>query len=106
MTSAASVVRDLAMIKVTATAETRSQIMQLADVFRARVVDVAPDSLVIEITGTEDKVDGLLEMLRPYGVLEMARTGRVAMVRGAGSRTTNGDARDVEASGEAIAYSV
>ena len=46
-------------------------------------------------------MDGLLEMLRPHGVLEMARTGRVAMVRGAGSRTTNGDARDVEASGEA-----
>lgn len=107
VTLAASVVRDLAMIKVTATADTRSQIMQLADVFRARVVDVAPDSLVIEITGTEDKVDGLLEMLRPYGVIEMARTGRVAMVRGAGSRTTNGEAREVEDAGDAtIACSV
>ena len=58
--------------------------MQLVDVFRARVVDVSPDSLVIEITGTEDKIDGLVEMLKPYGVLEMARTGRVAMSRGAG----------------------
>lgn len=106
VTLAASVVRDLAMIKVTATADTRSQIMQLADVFRARVVDVAPDSLVIEITGTEDKVDGLLEMLRPYGVIEMARTGRVAMVRGAGSRTTNGEVREIETGGEAVAYSV
>ena len=56
--------------------------MQLVDVFRARVVDVAPDSLIIEITGTEDKIDGLLEVLRPYGVLEMVRTGRVAMARG------------------------
>jgi acetolactate synthase I/III small subunit len=105
VTLAAAVVRDLAMIKVSATAQTRSQIMQLADVFRARVVDVAPDSLVIEITGTEDKVDGLLEMLRPYGVLEMARTGRVAMVRGAASRTAAENGRGEEA-GDEIAYSV
>ena len=50
--------------------------------FRARIIDLAPDSLTIEITGAEDKIDGLLEVLRPYGVLEMARTGRVAMARG------------------------
>jgi len=56
--------------------------MQLVDVFRARVVDVSPESLIIEITGTDDKIDGLVEMLKPYGVLEMARTGRVAMSRG------------------------
>ena len=62
--------------------------MQLVDVFRARVVDVAPDSLIIEITGTEDKIDGLLEVLRPYGVLEMVRTGRVAMSRGLRSAAT------------------
>ena len=73
------------MIKVAATAESRTHIMQLVDVFRARVVDVAPDSLIIEITGTEDKIDGLLEVLRPYGVMEMVRTGRVAMSRGARS---------------------
>jgi acetolactate synthase I/III small subunit len=79
-----AVYRDLAMIKVAATAESRGAIMQLVDVFRARVVDVSPDSLIIEITGTEDKIDGLVEMLKPYGVLEMARTGRVAMSRGAG----------------------
>src|SRR5439155_9901912 len=78
-----SVYRDLAMIKVAATESSRGPIMQLVDVFRARVVDVSPDSLIIEITGTEDKIDGLVEMLRPYGVLEMARTGRVAMSRGA-----------------------
>ena len=53
-----------------------------ASVFRARVVDVAPESLIIEITGDEDKIDGLLEVLRPYGVLEMVRTGIVAMRRG------------------------
>ena len=56
--------------------------LELASVFRARVVDVAPDSLTIEITGAEDKIDGLLEVLRPYGVLEMVRTGIVAMRRG------------------------
>ena len=56
--------------------------MQTVDVFRARVVDVAPDSLVIEITGTAGKIDGLLEVLHPYGVIEVARTGRVAMARG------------------------
>src|SRR5882724_1290465 len=60
-------------------------VLELASVFRARVVDVAPDSLTIEITGGEDKIDGLLEVLRPYGVLEMVRTGIVAMRRGKGS---------------------
>ena len=82
ITAVPSILRDLAMIKVAASAESRTHVMQLVDVFRARVVDVAPDSLVIEITGTEDKIDGLLEVLRPYGVIEMVRTGRVAMARG------------------------
>jgi len=82
-----AVFRDLAMIKVAATEASRGPIMQLVDVFRARVVDVSPESLIIEITGTEDKIDGLVEMLRPYGVLEMARTGRVAMSRGTGAAT-------------------
>jgi acetolactate synthase-1/3 small subunit len=82
VTAAPAVFRDLAMIKVAASAESRTHIMQLVDVFRARVIDVAPDSLIIEITGTEDKIDGLLEVLRPYGVMEMVRTGRVAMSRG------------------------
>ena len=77
-----AVFRDLAMIKVAAPPESRADIMQLVQVFRARVVDVAADSLVIETTGTEDKVDGLLQVLRPFGVMEMVRTGRVAMCRG------------------------
>jgi acetolactate synthase I/III small subunit len=83
ITAAPSVCRELAMIKVAATAESRTQLMQLAGVFRARVVDVAPTAIVIEITGTEDKIDGLLDVLRHYGILEMVRTGRVAMSRGA-----------------------
>ena len=59
--------------------------MQLVDVYRARVVDVSPESLMIETTGTEDKIDSLLEVLRPFGVIEMVRTGRVAMARGTGA---------------------
>lgn len=87
ITAIPSVFRDLAMIKVSAPGESRTHLMQLVHVFRARVVDVAPESLIIEITGTEDKIDGLLEVLRPYGVLEMVRTGRVAMSRGGKSTT-------------------
>jgi len=83
ITSAPSISRDLALIKVTATGEARTHVMQLVDVYRARIVDVSPESLVIETTGTEDKIDSLLEVLRPYGVVEMVRTGRVAMARGA-----------------------
>lgn len=77
-----AVVRDLALIKVSASHESRASVMQLADVFDGRVVDVGPSSLVVEICASEAKVDGLLEVLRPYGVLEMVRTGRVAMDRG------------------------
>jgi acetolactate synthase-1/3 small subunit len=82
VTTLPTVYRYLALVKVVASVETRTQIMQLADVFRARVVDVAPDSLIIEITGTDEKIDGLLEILRPFGLLEVARTGCLAMSRG------------------------
>lgn len=74
--------RDLAMIKVSASGDGRTQVMQLADVYRARIVDVSPEALVIEVTGTEEKVDSLVEMLRPYTIVEMVRTGRVVMARG------------------------
>jgi acetolactate synthase-1/3 small subunit len=82
ITTTASISRDLALIKVAATGDARTHVMQLVDVYRARIVDVSPESLVIETTGTEDKIDSLLEVLRPYGVVEMVRTGRVAMARG------------------------
>jgi acetolactate synthase-1/3 small subunit len=83
VTEVPAVYRHLALIKVAASTETRSQVMQLAvDVFRARVVDVAPDSLMIEITGDDEKIDGLLEILRPFGVIEVAKTGCLAMTRG------------------------
>ena len=77
-----TVIRELALIKVHATAAARAEIMQLVDIFRAKVVDVAAESLTIEITGPEDKVDSLLQLLRPFGIKELVRTGRVAMVRG------------------------
>jgi acetolactate synthase-1/3 small subunit len=83
ITHAPSIARDLALIKVGATGDARTQVMQLVDVYRARIIDVSPESLVIETTGTEDKIDSFLEVLRPYGVIEMVRTGRVAMARGA-----------------------
>jgi acetolactate synthase-1/3 small subunit len=78
-----SVMRDMALIKVRAPAPVRPQVLQVVDVFRARVIDVDPEALVVEITGTEDKIQGLVEVLEPYGILEMVRTGRVAMTRGA-----------------------
>ena len=82
ITTAPSIARDLALIKVAATGDARTHVMQLVDVYRARIVDVSPESLVIETTGTEDKIDSLVEVLRPYGVIELVRTGRVAMARG------------------------
>ena len=81
----AAVFRELALLKVHAPSANRAEIKQLADIFRARIIDVYPESMVLEITGTEDKVDSLINMLRPFGIKELARTGRVAMVRGAGS---------------------
>jgi acetolactate synthase-1/3 small subunit len=74
--------RDLALIKVQADQSNRPHLMELVKVFRARVVDVAPESLIIEVSGAVDKIDGLLDVLRPFGVLEMARSGRISMTRG------------------------
>lgn len=80
-----SVMRDLALIKVRADSNVRTEVLQLCDVFRARAVDVTPEALIVEITGTEDKIEGLLEVLRPFGIIELARTGRIAMRRGSGN---------------------
>lgn len=74
--------RELALIKVATKPTNRTEIMQIVDVFRARVVDVAPTSLMVEATGPEDKIDSLVSMLRGFGIKEMVRTGKVAMVRG------------------------
>ena len=107
VTEVPSVFRYLALIKVAASAESRSQVMQLVDVFRARVVDVAPDSLIIEITGADEKIDGLLEILRPFGVLEVAKTGCLAMTRGATARGEKTQASGVSESIDAgVSFSV
>ena len=82
VTADAVVARELALIKVSATKENRSAIIEIVDVFRAKIVDVGADSLVVETTGTEDKIDAIVAMLTPYGLKELVRTGRVAMTRG------------------------
>jgi len=96
ITDEPAIVRDLAMIKVAAQHHDRAHVLQLANVFRARVVDVAVDSVTLEITGGEDKVNGLLDVLRPFGVLEMVRTGIVAMRRGAKSSIPEAPAEQME----------
>jgi acetolactate synthase-1/3 small subunit len=87
ITNVPQIARDLALIKVSGVGSVRAQVMQLVEVYRGRVVDVGSESLVVEATGTEDKIDSLLEVLRPYGVVEMVRTGRVAMARGSRTKT-------------------
>jgi len=106
VTNQPAVTRDLALIKVKAMPEQRAEVANLASIFRARIVDVASDSVIVEITGTEDKIESLLELLRPQGVMEMVRTGNVAMMRGnasgiryapgANSNNKNGHEKDEE----------
>ncbi len=76
------VARELALVKVRTTVETRSQIIEIVRLFRAKTVDVGAQSLVIEVTGEEEKIDALLELMAPFGIMEIMRTGLVAMVRG------------------------
>ncbi|MGX8680658.1 MAG: acetolactate synthase small subunit, partial [bacterium] len=77
-----SVYRELVLIKVEADARTRADIVSIVDIFRAKIVDVAPDSLVIEVTGTQSKIDGLLAMLEGFNVTEIVRTGIAGIARG------------------------
>jgi len=76
------VARELALIKVKATSSNRSEITQIVDIFRANIVDVASDSVTIEVTGDEEKITSLFNLLRGFGIKEIVRTGRIAMVRG------------------------
>lgn len=76
------VLRELALIKVKASPEQRAEVANLASIFRATIADVAQDCIIIQITASEEKVDSLIELLRPIGILEMVRTGHVAMMRG------------------------
>ena len=99
------VARELAFVKVKAPAQSRAEIIQIVDIFRANIIDVSPQTLIIEVTGDEEKIDSLMELLRPFGIREMMRTGRVAMARGAGTTggkplggiATAASATDVEA---------
>ena len=86
------VTRDLALIKVAATAEQRAEITNLATIFRANIVDAAPDSVIVEVSGSKNKIESLVELLRPMGIIEIVRTGQVVMLRGAsnGVRHTPG----------------
>jgi acetolactate synthase-1/3 small subunit len=97
-----SVMRDLALIKVRANAQTLFEINQMVDIYKAKVVDICAESVIVEVTGPEAKIDSIAGMLAPYGILEMVRTGLVAMVRGSGyfsgmppeeadGRSANGD---------------
>jgi acetolactate synthase-1/3 small subunit len=90
-----TVARELALIKVRADASSRPNVMQICEVFRARVIDVAPEALICEITGHAEKIDGFVDVLNPFGVLEMVRTGAVAMVRSAEVSERPGDASTV-----------
>ncbi|NLW49263.1 MAG: acetolactate synthase small subunit [Candidatus Brocadiaceae bacterium] len=73
--------RDLALVRVHAPQERRSAILELVDIFRARVVDVGRNDLMIETSGAEEKIEAFLDLLRPFGIREMARTGRIALAR-------------------------
>lgn len=73
--------RELAMIKVSANQENRAEILSVVDIFRARIVDVSPRSYTVEITGDNEKISAITELLRPFGIKEIVRTGRIAMAR-------------------------
>ena len=91
-TTGAAVLRELAMIKVATPIALRQEIMSLANVFGAKIADVGPETMIVQATATTEKVDSLVEALRPYGIIELVRTGNVAMMRGSaeGVRHTPG----------------
>jgi acetolactate synthase-1/3 small subunit len=76
-----AVARELVLVKVRADSKCRSEIVQIADIFRAKIVNLTHENLIIELTGTDDKIGALLGLLEPFGILELARTGRLALQR-------------------------
>ncbi|WP_292465005.1 acetolactate synthase small subunit [Methanolobus sp.] len=78
-----TVEREMALFKVSSDVNNRSEIMQIVDIFRARIIDVAPRSMIVEVTGDETKIEAIEQLLRPFGIKEMVRTGKVALRRGA-----------------------
>ena len=91
ITSEPIVTRELALVKVNTNQMTRGEIIQIVNLFRANIIDVGSDSMVIEITGESDKINALQNLLAPFGILEMLRTGLVAMVRGQANGMSNGN---------------
>jgi len=81
LTKVNSIERDLALIKINAMPEDRSSIVDIVSIFRAKIVDVHPESMVIELTGEEDKIDALCEILKDHGIIEIVRTGKIALSR-------------------------
>ena len=77
-----SMERELAIIKVSVDRESRSEVMQIVNIFRAKIIDVSQRSMIIEVTGDEEKVEAIIQLLRQFGIKELARTGKVSMVRG------------------------
>ncbi len=89
LTETSFVDRELALIKVSSTATTRSEIIQIADLFRGRIVDVAEDILIVEVTGEQGKINAIVHLLTKFGIKEIARTGRVALSRGVRADESN-----------------
>jgi len=90
VTEIPDVSRDLALIKVRVNSQTRGEVVQLCDIFRAHIVDATSDAVIVEVTGDEDKITSMTELLRPIGILEMVRTGVVTMTRGEHVLSPNG----------------
>ncbi|MAT72018.1 MAG: acetolactate synthase small subunit [Planctomycetaceae bacterium] len=88
--------RDLMLIRIEAPSDRRSEIQQLCQVFRGKVVDVAPEQMVIEISGQEQKIEAFIDLMRPFGIVELVRTGRIAMVRGVNRPRHEAGVRRVE----------
>jgi len=82
LTNVPSVHREIILIKVNAESEKRSEIFQIAEIFKGKIVDIWHETITLEVTGTEGKIEALIEILKPYGILEIARTGRVSISRG------------------------
>ncbi len=83
ITTKPSIIRDLALIKVAVSETRRSEVLQMIEVFRGRVVDIDPTTVVAEVSGSPDKIEALVGVLAPFGIVEMVQTGRIAMTRGA-----------------------
>lgn len=85
--------RDLMLIKVSVKPGQRAEIRELADIFRARIVDVSPEEVMVEISGQEKKIEAFIDLMRPFGIVELVRTGRIAMIRSIDRKGANGGLR-------------